>query len=248
MKHIQSLISVFILLITLSCNDEPLEGDFVTENPTNCAETTQALATAALDFINVSDENYTTLCNAYKVALQNQIAACGDEDNSLQTILDSLGNCNDEEPDDNVEVVGTWLLTAWNGEEGADLNNDGTSSTNFLDEMDCYNNETFVFNADNTGTAMSTSFATFTFEIETGTTDSYTYTVECDQEIENNDFTWTQTGNVITITDTATSQASDWTLNGNELSTVVPSGFVAFDSEDITVTVTQDLTFVYTKQ
>ncbi|WP_452220686.1 hypothetical protein [Lacinutrix salivirga] len=100
MKKLLSIVSLSFLLVTLSCNDEPLEGDFVTENPTNCAETTQALATAALDFINVSDENYTTLCNAYKVALQNQIAACGDEDNSLQTILESLGNCNDDtEPD-----------------------------------------------------------------------------------------------------------------------------------------------------
>lgn len=251
MKKLLSILSVFILLISFSCNDEPLEGDFVTENDTDCTATTQALANAALGFISATDETYAEICNAYKVALQNQILACGDEDNSLQTILESLGDCNPDgtidEPED-AELTGTWLLTEWNVDDPEDINNDGTASNNILDEIDCYNNETIVFNADNTGTSMSTSYASFSFIIEAGTTDSYEYTVECEEEIENSNFTWSQTGNVITTTDNDTGEVFDWTLEGNQLSATVPDGYVAFNSDDLTVTVSQDLTFVYTKQ
>jgi len=40
---------------------------------------------------NNTDED---LCNAYKQALENQITECGDEDGSLQAIIDDLGDCS----------------------------------------------------------------------------------------------------------------------------------------------------------
>lgn len=40
---------------------------------------------------NNTDED---LCNAYKEALENQIAECGDDNGSLQAILDDLGDCS----------------------------------------------------------------------------------------------------------------------------------------------------------
>ena len=40
-----------------------------------------------------NDTSDATLCNAYKVALQNQITECGDTDGSLQAIVDDLGEC-----------------------------------------------------------------------------------------------------------------------------------------------------------
>jgi len=42
---------------------------------------------------NVNADNYTELCLAYKAALANQIASCGDETNELSELLDDLGDC-----------------------------------------------------------------------------------------------------------------------------------------------------------
>ncbi|AUC81645.1 hypothetical protein [Lacinutrix sp. Bg11-31] len=226
------------ILTTLGDCSEPLDPD-------TCETAIANSAIAEANLNNATSDMYAQFCNAYVLALQEQIVICGDADGSIQVTIDGLGDCSETVP--NADIVGTWLLTAWNG-DAIDLNNDGDENINFLDEMDCYTNETLVFNSDNTGTAMSTSYATFTFEIEAGTTNSYIYTIECEDEIENSNFTWTQNGNIVSITDTATSDVSDWAINGNDLSTDIPSGFIAFDSDDFTVVVTQDLTFVYEKQ
>ena len=242
MKKLLALLICAVVFIFTSCEDEPLEGDFVTGGLT-CETAIANTAQAALNFLGVNDDNYTQLCIAYRNALEAQIQACGDEDGSLQAAVDGLGDCtNDTEP---TNVEGTWLLTAWLGEEPIDLNNDGTSSANFLDEMDCYNNETIVFNNDGTGVAMSTSFAEITFEIVVGTTDEYSYTIDCIDEVENTNMTWTQSDNTISITDAF--GTTDWTLNGNELSITIPEGF-GTSNEDGSVVITQDLTIVYTKQ
>lgn len=313
MKKLGVLLSAFILLTAFTCENEPLEGDFVTDdssNTTSCVEAIQNTGDAANAVIASNDDNYVELCNAYVAALENQIAACGDPNGIIQTLVDSLGDCNLDDPDtcesvtiaadvaqnnlnnapdgqytnfcnvyvmalenkielcgdadgsiqaiidslgdcssdggEPTEVVGTWLLTAWNGTEAIDLNNDGTDSTNFLDEMDCYNNETIVFNPDGSGIAMSTSYADIEIFIEAGTTDSYDFTVTCIEEVENTDMTWTQSGNTVSITDAF--GTTDWTLNGNTLSITIPEGFSVVNTDDATVEVTQDLTFVYTKQ
>lgn len=41
-----------------------------------------------------NDTSNTDLCNAYKTALQNQIDVCGDDNGALQTIIDGLGDCS----------------------------------------------------------------------------------------------------------------------------------------------------------
>ncbi|WP_298894866.1 hypothetical protein [uncultured Psychroserpens sp.] len=242
MKKILTILTCAAIFSFVSCEDEPLEGDFV-QGGLTCETATANTAQAALNFLGVNVDNYTQLCIAYRNALEAQIQACGDDDGTLQALVDTLGDCtNDVEP---TEVEGTWLLTAWIGEEPIDLNNDDTESANFLDEMDCYNNETIVFNNDGSGTVMSTSYAEFTFEIVVGTTDEYNYTIECIDEIENTDVTWTQSGNTVSITDDF--GTTDWTLNGNELSITIPDGFSS-SNEDGSIIITQDLTFVYTKQ
>ena len=251
MKKLIPFLSLFVLLTAFTCEDEPLDDGLTgqTESNFDCANTTLALITATQNFGNVSEEdaNYTTVCNAYKTAIQNQIAACGDPNGVLQITVNSLGDCmgDDTEPDD-VEVVGTWRLTAWNTTEATDINNDGTASINALDEIDCYEDETIVFNADNTGTIMSTTYAELELTIEAGTTDSYIFTQDCIDEIENTAFTWTQTGNTVIITDPSGMELS-LALSGDEMSYTVPEGFQVINTDDLTVTINQDLTFVYTK-
>lgn len=57
-----------------------------------------ANATVAATLINYNavintDPNYSTVCGAYKTALNAQILACGDDTGAVQTIIDGLGDC-----------------------------------------------------------------------------------------------------------------------------------------------------------
>lgn len=245
MKKISFLFSIFVLLTAFTCENEPLEGDFETENEQSCLIAAQNTQNAAVAFLSVTEETYSQLCIAYRNALQTQIQFCGDPDGVLQTQITSLGDCTNGSEQE-TELEGTWLLTAWIGTEAIDLNNDGVENINFLEEMDCYTNETILFNTDNTAVATSTSFATFEFIIEVGTTNSFEYSITCEEELDITNGTWSQNGNIVTITDNF--GTTDFTLNGNQLSIFVPEGFFAFNSDDFTVTTSQDLTFVYTKQ
>lgn len=67
----------------------------------------------------------------------------------------TLASCSEDDStavnnNTNASLVGTWKLTALNVTEAIDLNGDGTSSTNMVDETGCYDGSTIVFNADNT--------------------------------------------------------------------------------------------------
>ncbi|TXD83307.1 hypothetical protein ESY86_17205 [Subsaximicrobium wynnwilliamsii] len=236
----------------LACNDANGNLQAILDTLGDCTEFTQpddcATATAAVGvtqsaFSNATAENYTQLCNAYKAALENLIVQCGN-DGGTQSEIEALGDCfNSNQP--NAEVEGTWKLTAWMGENPIDLNNDAQESTNFLDEIDCYTDETLVFNAGGTGVSMSTSYANFDVQLETDSTNTYDYTVDCIAEVENTDFTWTQSGNSLTLI--IAEQSYNYTIDGNSLSTLVPNGFTVSNA-DATITVTEDLTFVFTKQ
>lgn len=55
-------------------------------------------AQAVFEAVDVSDEvAYTEACTSYKTALEAQIAACGDDDGSLLSIVLSLGDCSPPE-------------------------------------------------------------------------------------------------------------------------------------------------------
>ncbi|TCK69080.1 hypothetical protein DFQ05_0592 [Winogradskyella wandonensis] len=244
MKKVLALFCVFVLCSAFQCDDEPLEGEFVTEDQAACVLATENTIEAALAFLGATEDNYTDICNTYKTVIEAQIAACGDDNGELQALIDELGDCTQEQNEN--DILGTWLLTAWIGEEPVDLNNDGTGSTNFLEEMDCYNNETLVFNDDGTGASISTSYADIEIFLDPDNSEEFDFTVDCILENETTQFTWTQDGNIITTTDVF--GTFDWTLEGNTLSTTIPEGFTVINTEDATVNTIQDLTFVYTKQ
>ncbi|MDB9782133.1 hypothetical protein OAE03_00795 [Winogradskyella sp.] len=63
-------------------------GEGVVINPCGAEDATSDAA-AAYNADNTNED----LCNAYKVALQNQITECGDTNGTLQQIIDDLGDC-----------------------------------------------------------------------------------------------------------------------------------------------------------
>lgn len=99
MKKLWTLFMCVTVFAFISCEDEPLEGDFTTGG-TTCEQATINTAEAALDFLAVNVDTYTQLCTAYRNALQAQIQACGDPDGSLQVAVDALGDCTNSPVDD----------------------------------------------------------------------------------------------------------------------------------------------------
>lgn len=158
--------------------------------------------------------------------------------------------CSSDDDNGNTNATsleGTWKMTAFNTENAYDLNNDGTASTSVMDETNCYQNETLVFNADGTGAANNTSYAEIELTLITGTTDEYEYTVTCVSENDTTPFLYTKNGNDVTLNVSGSSQAA--TLSGNTLTYVFQDGFfVEVDNNGTTTTVTEDITFVFTKQ
>lgn len=74
----------------------PINGGINTVNTISCQQATSNLATATTNFLEVAqgDPQYASQCAAYKLALQEIIAVCGDEGGVYQSMIDSLGDCN----------------------------------------------------------------------------------------------------------------------------------------------------------
>ena len=127
MKKLCALLSFLILFTSFTCENESLEGEFADDQPDttiSCEQAIQNMVTAITNFSEVTpdDVNYTQLCLAYQNALQDQIDACGDNDGTLQAILNSLGDCGDVNQTDDCETA----TTSANNAETA-YNNDNTN-------------------------------------------------------------------------------------------------------------------------
>jgi hypothetical protein len=225
------------------CGDEDGSLQFLLEELANCDEELDPCEEAAAEtelariiYESAAGETIEALCNNYKEALQNQIALCGD-DGTLQSTLDELGDCVPEV----VDVVGTWKLVSWITDELRDLNNDGIVTNNYLDDIDCYDNETIDFNADGTGTMFLRSVAEFTF---TPTTTGEDFFTNCTEIMEDKAFTWTETINSVTMFFTDGTSLSLF-KNGN-LYTAIDDAFYAESTVDDSV-ITERITFVYNK-
>jgi len=155
---------------------------------------------------------------------------------------------DDDSSNNSTSLEGNWKLTAFETENPYDLNNDGTASKSVMDETNCYQNETIRFDADGTGEATSTSYADIQLTLVAGTTDEYEYTVDCVSETETTPFVYDKDENEVSLSITGAGNATA-TLSGNTLTYVIQDGFfVDVDENGTTVTVTEDITFVYTKQ
>ena len=79
-------------LVLMSCGSDD-DGD----GGLSCSEATQNTLTAITNFNDSDSGSYENLCNAYKLALEQQKEACGDSSGTIQTIIDGLGDCTDDD-------------------------------------------------------------------------------------------------------------------------------------------------------
>ena len=207
-----------------------------TEEIDVCEEAIAATEIARMAYESATNDTIENLCNTYKDALIYQIETCGD-DGSLQNIIEELGDCVFE----SIEVEGNWRLVAWNTDEGRDLDNDGVVTNNYLEDIDCYDNETIIFNDNGTGTMFLRSVAEFTF---TPTADGEDFFTNCTEINEDRNFSWTETINTVDLVFTDGSTLSFF-RNGN-LNIAVDDGFYAESTVDNSVII-ERVIFVYEK-
>lgn len=72
--------------MVLSCSSD----DNNNNPPATCDEAVAATAAAQQAYDEATNENFVQKCNAYKDALEDEIAVCGDESGDLQDIIDGL--------------------------------------------------------------------------------------------------------------------------------------------------------------
>ena len=151
---------------------------------------------------------------------------------------------DDDSSSSNDTLSGTWKLTAFNTTTAYDWNNDGAGSINILDEVDCLENETFVFGSNNTVVSNNTSFLDLEIELVVGTTDEFTFFVDCEEDIFSFSLTYTRDGNSVVFNDEG--DLLEGTISGNTILFVL-EGDIDVENENGTST-SEDITLVYTRQ
>lgn len=209
-----------------------------------CDEAIAATEIAQNNYENATDDDFEEVCSIYKEALIYQIVVCGD-DGLLAQIIENLGDCEPVY----VETLGIWRLVAWEPADPShpalDIDNDGVLSDNYLDEIDCYDNETIEFYSDGTGILFYRSEASITYTPIEGTNE-VEFFVTCFEIEENILFDWEQDGNLVMLT------LSDGTIfnyfrNANLLYRAVDNGLYATSMIDGTSTITDPVSYIYVK-
>lgn len=142
-------------------------------------------------------------------------------------------------------ISGVWKLTAWNVSSPLDLNNDGVSNSNLLLEFGCLNDSEIIFKDSWNATIFYSSDVSFHVEREN---EGLFFMISCSLDNESGPVqsTYVQEENDVILNNNG--ELSHFTLSENTLSRVVPNGFVASDAQTQEIVVSQDVTYIFTKQ
>ncbi|WP_411895666.1 hypothetical protein [Winogradskyella sp. A2] len=215
-------------------------GDCVVNDSEACDMAIEATAMALAEVEDAITVEYEAACVIYREALQNQINVCGD-DGTLQDLINDLGNCEPEI----FNLVGDWRLIVWQSDIPRDIDNDGVQTSDYLTEIDCFENETASFNDDGTGTLFYRESMVVEVSSPTNDPSDLEYTVECFEDIRNFDFTWTQEGDSITVTLDSDGTVLDFFRNGDVIFIAMRDFFVATSTSSNVEDIVQDIIWAY---
>ncbi len=154
---------------------------------------------------------------------------------------------NDDETNFASDVEGEWQLTRLESINLHDFNNDGEATNNLMLEVNCYLNETIIFNPDNTAISKNTSYTEIIAMLIPGTTNSYNYAAGCISEESLISFNWSTDGSNIIIIDNVDADTQVLPVNNNQFSFVSDNALMVKKSDDNSVLIEEDLKFTYTK-
>lgn len=135
-------------------------------------------------------------------------------------------SCSDDDSSEtnggSTSIEGTWELTAFTLNEEADLDNDGTASTDMMAESGCYSNSNLMFSSNNVAT-INIEELEIDLDLVVGTEDSYEYSIDCigaTPEVA----AYTVAGNTvnITVTDGEDSESIPLVKSNNTLTLTIP--------------------------
>lgn len=107
-------------------------------------------------------------------------------------LIVSCSSDDGDASDDGASIVGVWDAIEFNTAIGLDLNDDGTASSNLLDELDCFEVSS-TFTEEGTFTSTSSSILFEGTDID--------FTLSCDDGVETNSGTYVLNGSALTTTD-----------------------------------------------
>lgn len=164
---------------------------------------------------------------------------------SLIIAFASLTSCSQDDEVNKPSIFGVWRLTAWKVVEPVDLNNDGVSSTNLLKEFGCLSGSELIFKDSKHATLFYSSEVAFNVETEN---ESQFFMLTCgtSSDFVPREIFYVQQENSIILNDNG--EELVLTRSENTLSIFVLNGFVARDVNTQAIVVSQDVTYVFTKQ
>lgn len=169
----------------------------------------------------------------------------------LFTIISCLVSCSSDDDgaaDPGDSLTGTWKLTAWNTQTAFDINNDGTASTNILDEINCLDNETITFNINNTAVVNNTSALDIEVFVDPDSSNGFVFEVDCESISDIINLSWDKNGNqVILLEEGFEDEPIVANLDGTTLTIIINDALEVYGS-DFDVEFTEDFVIVYTKQ
>lgn len=156
-----------------------------------------------------------------------------------------LTSCSQDDEVNKSAITGIWKLTAWNVITPLDLNNDGESSTNLLNEFGCLSGSELIFKDSGFATLFYSSEVAFNVEIEN---ESLFFMLICGTSSNTvpRQITYVQQENSVILNDNGVELVLS--LSENSLSFLVTDGFVGRDVNTQSIVVSEDVTYVFTKQ
>ena len=161
------------------------------------------------------------------------------------SVLVFFTSCSSDDVQDsnNNAIIGVWKLTAWNVDEGFDINQDGVVSNNLLNEIDCTRNETLFFDDQGVVSLNTTFNPDLDITLLDESTREYSFNVACDTEgVISLATTYTIDDSIIMIGE------SEATIQDNQIFLVFEDRIKVYNEDLTQVVATKDLTLVYTKQ
>lgn len=159
-------------------------------------------------------------------------------------LLVSFTSCSTDDTQDSNDssIVGVWTLNAWNIEDGLDMNNDGITSTNLLDEIDCSRNETLFFDKNGVVSLNTTFNPDLNISLLNSETNTYNFDITCDTDgIVSLATEYTIENSMITIGESVAE------IEGGQIFLVFEDRIKIYNEDFTQVIETKDLTLVYNK-
>lgn len=149
-----------------------------------------------------------------------------------------LGACSDDDGDNTPDFVGTYELTAYTAPLPIDYDDDGDSSSNLLNESNCFANSTLTIRSNGTYTSRYNGIS-----IANGLS-------SCAATVETSG-TWMRNGNTITTTPDGGGLSMEWTFSDDDddtlTTTMLAAEYPTFNPDtDLYSYATGNVTLTYT--